>query len=614
MESRKLKVESRKLKVKDQKSKVKGQKSKLFVLLLAFFLLPSGYSYAQFGEQQAHMKSFLVADTVQAGSEFKAVVKVTVNPGWHINSNKPNDEFLIPSKLGVVSKEKITLVKVSYPKGKELKLDFSDKPLSVYENEVTLDAVLKVPDDLKPGTYKIVFTFEYQACNNQTCMPPNDLSDTLTVLVKEKTAVAGDIKQDLTLQKEAAAAQTQAAPAQEDDSIFSTLQKSSLLLSLIFVFFGGLALNLTPCVYPLIPITVGYFGGQAEGKTSKLAMMGLLYVLGMALTYSVIGVITALSGAVFGALLQNTFVIIAIALIFIVLSLSMFGVYEFQLPNWLVMKAGGAKGGLFGAFFMGLTMGIVAAPCIGPFVLGLVTYVAAKADVFTGFLLFFVLALGLGLPYFLLAIFSGKIKKLPKAGDWMEGVKHIFGFLLLGMAAYFVSPILPKQIAHYLLPVVGIIASLYLLFVDKLANKVWGFRIFKTLFALVVFALAVFALLPSEKKSIDWQKFSEEKITLAKTEGKPVIIDFYADWCIPCKELDAATFSNAKVIEESKRFSGLKADMTKTVSPEVDALRTSYKIVGVPTIILIDAKGNEAKRFTGFINAEEFLKYLNSVK
>jgi len=292
----------------------------------------------------------------------------------------------------------------------------------------------------------------------------------------------------------------------------------------------------------------------------------------------------------------------------------MFGVYEFQLPNWLVMKAGGAKGGLFGAFFMGLTMGIVAAPCIGPFVLGLVTYVAAKADVFTGFLLFFVLALGLGLPYFLLAIFSGKIKKLPKAGEWMEAVKHIFGLLLLGMAAYFVSPILPKAVAHYLLPVFGIIASFYLLFVDKLANNLLGFRIFKSLFALVIFALAIFSLLPSEKKSIDWEKFSKEKLSLAQNEGKPVIIDFYADWCIPCKELDAVTFSNAKVIEESKRFMGFKADMTKTVSPEVDALRTEYKIIGVPTIILIDAKGNEVRRFTGFIPADEFLKYLKEVK
>jgi thiol:disulfide interchange protein DsbD len=629
VESRKLKVESNKwkiasgkLKVKSEKFQVKrferlGMKFGLIILFLSTFYFPlSTDSFAQFGGEHAHIKASLTnKDTIHPGSEVKVNVKVSVNPGWHINSNKPNEDFLIPSKLTASSPEKISFRSVVYPKGKEIKFDFSEKLLSVYENEVELTAALKIPAELSEGKYKVAVTLEYQACNSQTCMPPNNATDTLTVLVSGKAiALAADtsatsVKTELTSFETPKGANTQ-----NDDSIFSTLDKSGLLLSLIFVFLGGLALNLTPCVYPLIPITVGYFGGQAEGKTSKLVMMGLLYVLGMALTYSVIGVVTALSGAVFGALLQNTFVILFIALIFIVLSLSMFGVYEFQLPNWLVMKAGGAKGGLFGAFFMGLTMGIVAAPCIGPFVLGLVTYVAAKADVFTGFLLFFVLALGLGLPYFLLAIFSGKIKKLPKAGEWMEAVKHIFGLLLLGMAAYFVSPILPKEVAYYLLPVFGIIAALYLLFVDKLANRLMGFRIFKTLFALVIFALSVFALIPSEKKSIEWQTFSEEKIASAKTEGKPVIIDFYADWCIPCKELDAITFSNAKVIEESKRFSGLKADMTKSVSDEVDALRTKFKIIGVPTTILIDSKGNEVHRFTGFIKADVFLESLKEVK
>lgn len=607
-------MESEELKVKSQRSKVKGFKTKLFLLLFVYYLLPIA-SLAQFGGQQATIKASLTAkDTIHPGGEALVSVKVVVSPGWHINSNKPNEDFLVPSKLTTLSAEKISFRSVVYPKGKEIKLDISDKPLSVYENELELQGVLKVPAGIKEGKYKVIVQFQYQACNNQTCMPPNDAADTLIIPVSG-VRLASTVDSDSSAKSELTSFETpKGMNTQNDDSIFSTLENSSLLLSLIFVFLGGLALNLTPCVYPLIPITVGYFGGQSEGKTSKLVMMGLLYVLGMALTYSVIGVVTALSGAVFGALLQNTFVILFIALIFIVLSLSMFGVYEFQLPNSLVMMAGGAKGGLFGAFFMGLTMGIVAAPCIGPFVLGLVTYVAAKADVFLGFLLFFVLAMGLGLPYFLLAIFSGKIKKLPKAGEWMEAVKHIFGWLLLGMAAYFVSPILPKEIAHYLLPVFGVIAALYLLFVDRLANNLLGFRIFKTLFALIIFALSVFTLIPSEKKSIEWQKFTEEQVTLAKNEGKPVIIDFYADWCIPCKELDAVTFSNAKVIEESKRFKGLKADMTKSVSPEVDALRTKYRIIGVPTTILIDSKGHEVERFTGFIKAEVFLKSLQEVK
>src|SRR5690606_25375119 len=172
--------------------------------------------------------------------------------------------------------------------------------------------------------------------------------------------------------------------------------------------------------------------------------------------------------------------------------LSMFGVYEFKVPDTLVAKAGGAKGGFYGAFFMGLTMGIVAAPCIGPFVIGLVTYVAAKGDPYFGFLMFFVLALGLGLPYLFLAIFSGKIKSLPRAGEWMEAVKHVFGFILLGMALYFLLPLLPKEISGYILPVFGILAAIILVFFDKKGNKVTAFKTFKYVFSLIIIAISVY--------------------------------------------------------------------------------------------------------------------------
>jgi thiol:disulfide interchange protein DsbD len=379
------------------------------------------------------------------------------------------------------------------------------------------------------------------------------------------------------------------------------------------VFIGGLALNLTPCVYPLIPITIGYFGGQSEGKTSRLVMMGLLFVVGLAITYSVIGVVTALSGSLFGSLLQNTYVILLIALIFLVLSLSMFGVYEFKLPDSLVNKAGGAKSGMFGAFFMGLTMGIVAAPCIGPFVIGLVTYVAAKGDPLFGFILFFDLAIGLGFPYLLLAIFSGKIKKLPRAGEWMESVKHIFGFLLIGMAIYFINPILPKNLQGYPLPIFMILAALYLILFDKLANRIKGFRIFKIVFSIILVIVAVYALVPSNKKSIGWQHYKPEIVSSSFSGSKGMIIDFYADWCIPCKELDANTFSDDRVIVLANNFVALKADMTKSLSPEVESLRNKYNIVGVPTVLIIDSKGKEVQRLTGFVNADEFIKMLKDV-
>jgi thiol:disulfide interchange protein DsbD len=381
---------------------------------------------------------------------------------------------------------------------------------------------------------------------------------------------------------------------------------------LILVFLGGLALNLTPCVYPLIPITIGYFGGQSEGSTGKLFVMGILFLLGMAVTYSAVGIVTALTGAIFGALLQNTFVILGIVLIFIILSLSMFGVYEFKFPDSWVQKAGGSKQGMYGAFFMGLTMGIVAAPCIGPFVIGLVTYVAAKGDPYFGFLLFFVLAVGLGLPYVFLAVFSGKIKNLPRAGEWMDGVKHVFGFILIGMALYFLLPLLPDSISGYLLPGYMVLVAVYLLFIEKLANNIKGFIIFKTVFSIIILAIAVYAFIPQERNSVDWTPYTEGVVP-ENIDNAGVIIDFYADWCIPCKELDAFTFSDARVIEASENFYTFKADMTKSLSSEVEALREKYNIVGVPTVLIIDSHGNEVRRITGFVNADEFYEMIINV-
>jgi thiol:disulfide interchange protein DsbD len=290
----------------------------------------------------------------------------------------------------------------------------------------------------------------------------------------------------------------------------------------------------------------------------------------------------------------------------------MFGVYEFKLPDSLVNKAGGAKTGLFGAFFMGLTMGIVAAPCIGPFVLGLVTYVAAKADPLFGFLLFFVLALGLGTPYLVLAIFSGKIKKLPRAGEWMEAVKHIFGFILIGMAIYFLKPLLPKNIAEFILPVFMVIAALYLLIFEKLANNIKGFRIFKIVFSIIILAVAVYAFIPSEKASIEWKVYSESVIPADFSGSDGMIIDFYADWCIPCKELDAMTFSDPEVISAAKNYHAFKADMTKSLSPEVEALRNKYNILGVPTVLIINSKGEEVHRITGFMKPDKFTQLLKN--
>jgi thiol:disulfide interchange protein DsbD len=226
--------------------------------------------------------------------------------------------------------------------------------------------------------------------------------------------------------------------------------------------------------------------------------------------------------------------------------------------------------------------------------------------------MFFVLALGLGTPYLFLAIFSGKIKSLPRAGEWMMGVEHIFGLILVGMAVYFLLPLIPNDISSFILPAYMIIAGVYILFFERKAKNVKGFQIFKTIFSVLIVGIAVYKLIPSDTRSIAWQPYSEDSISEISNSG--VIIDFYADWCIPCKELDALTFSDPEVIKVSEEFETYKADLTETLSPEVEQLREKYEIVGVPTVLILNLKGEEVERITGFVTAEEFLKIISNVE
>ena len=600
--------------MKNLLSEKKGREMKRYILFVLFFFAMFVSVNAQFGIENNLVKVNLYSsfDKVQKNSEVKVAVKLNIDEGWHINSNTPNEDYLIPTEV-IIDSSKIEVMSIQYPEAKNIEFSFSDVPVSVYDSEVFVGVILKVPATAKLGTLEVPIRVTYQACNNATCMAPNDIDTVLTLEVVDNTTQISEINGDIFSKLNIAYTKAEPVVEKSEGGIADTLESSGLLLSLIFVFLGGLALNLTPCVYPLIPITIGYFGGQSEGKTSKLFMLGVLYVLGMALTYSVVGVVTALSGAVFGTLLQNPIVIVVIAGIFVVLALSMFGLYEIKMPDSMVAKAGGARAGIFGAFFMGLTMGIVAAPCIGPFVLGLVTYVAAKGDVFYGFIMFFFLAIGLGTPYIFLAIFSGRIKSLPRAGFWMEGVRNIFGFILIAMAIYFLDPLLPEILSTYLLPVFMIGSAIYLLFIDKLANDVKGYRIFKTVFSIVVIVGAVWMLWPVEKNSPEWEKYTTEAYETALNNHDKIIIDFYADWCIPCKELDGLTFSDPEVIKALSEFSAYKVDMTKTMSDETAVIREKFKIVGMPTVLLIDSKGEEIHRITGFVDAEEFLKLISDI-
>jgi thiol:disulfide interchange protein DsbD len=410
------------------------------------------------------------------------------------------------------------------------------------------------------------------------------------------------------------------APARQPDD--RSLQGWAMLWTLLGVFAGGLALNLTPCVYPMIPITVSFFGGRASEQRpthARLVLHGICYLMGLALTNSILGVVAALTSSLMGALLQSPFVLAAIAAILVFFATSLFGLWELRLPSALTQMAGRSYTGYFGSLFMGLTLGVVAAPCIGPFVLGLLTWVAGIGSAWLGFLVFFVLSLGLGLPLFVLALFSGQLQRLPRAGGWMEWVRKLMGWVLVGMAAYFIRPVLPPGFKVFLPAVIALAAGIHLGWLDRNRAAFRAFEWLKTLVAVACLVLAAYWVTSWALKGpgVDWQSYSDQLIEASASQGKPVIIDFYAAWCTPCRELDEVTFHHPGVVQLSKnRFTMIKVDVTQGGDPLHERLLAQYGVKGVPTVVFLDSSGKERKdlRLVDFLPPEPFLGRMAQAK
>lgn len=466
-----------------------------------------------------------------------------------------------------------------------------------------------------------VVEIAYQGCTLGFCYPPE---------VKEIKVADLPIAQIANTEKTSEKSTALSAqPKAEQDRLAESLFNSKYAVFGFFLL--GLGLAFTPCVLPMLPLLSAIVIGQNQRPNMWRAFaLSFVYVQGMALTYTLLGLIVAAIGLPFQVALQHPYVMIGLSIIFVLLALSMFGVFTLQLPSSLQTKLSllsqQQKAGAFGGvFLMGMIAGLVASPCTSAPLSGALLYVAQSGDLFTGAITLYLLALGMGVPLILITLFGNKI--LPKSGMWMETVKKLFGFVMLALPVFLISRILPDEWTPRLWAMLGTAFFIWFAFQMPKNGTGWVFRIFFLVAAMIsVKPLQTWVWGESQAPSaVENKAFSHIEFKKVKSEAelqqalaennKPlVVLDLYADWCVACKEFEKETFSDPSVQKAFGDMLLLQVDMTKN-SEENRALMAKYKVLGLPTILFFnrDGKEIEGSRVNGFMPPVEFLQWIEKI-
>jgi len=466
-----------------------------------------------------------------------------------------------------------------------------------------------------------VVEIAYQGCTSGFCYPPE---------VKEIKVADLPIAQVANTEKTSEKSTALSAqPKAEQDRLAESLFNSKYAVFGFFLL--GLGLAFTPCVLPMLPLLSAIVIGQNQRPNMWRAFaLSFVYVQGMALTYTLLGLIVAAIGLPFQVALQHPYVMIGLSIIFVLLALSMFGVFTLQLPSSLQTKLSllsqQQKAGAFGGvFLMGMIAGLVASPCTSAPLSGALLYVAQSGDLFTGAITLYLLALGMGVPLILITLFGNKI--LPKSGMWMETVKKLFGFVMLALPVFLISRILPDEWTPRLWAMLGTAFFIWFAFQMPKNGTGWVFRILFLVAAMIsVKPLQTWVWgespAPSavENKAVSHVEFKQVKSeaelqqALAENNKPLVMLDLYADWCVACKEFEKETFSDPSVQKAFGDMLLLQVDMTKN-SEENRALMTKYKVLGLPTILFFnrDGKEIEGSRVNGFMPPVEFLQWIEKI-
>jgi thiol:disulfide interchange protein DsbD len=544
------------------------------------------------------------------------------------------DTYLYRDKLGFVVKSPadITVTNVDTPVA-EIKDDPSFGRTEVYHQNFIASVTLSRA--LAPGE-ALVLEAGWQGCNEAVgvCYPPS--------------------KREFSLASDGAAAMASVGadspdePSSESDtSRIERVLKGGSFWPVVATFFGlGLLLALTPCVFPMIPILSGIIAGQ-NNKVTKTSgfLLSLAYVLGMAITYALAGVAAALSGTLISNALQNPWALGVGALIFVGLALSMFGFYELQLPSALQSKfserANRMKGGnFFGVFAMGALSAVILGPCVAPPLAAALAFIAQTGNTVLGGVALFVLALGMGVPLLLIGLSAGAL--LPRAGGWMNAVKYFFGVMMLAIAIYLISPVVPGWVGMLLWALLLITSAIFLHALDPLPAHATGWsRLWKGLgVVLLIGGLAILlgmlagsrnllqpldifkggaggVAMAAEQKGLAFEKVKDvaeldARLAAAKADGRAVMLDFYADWCVSCKEMESFTFSDARVQARLSDVVLLKADVTANSDAD-KALLKRFNLFGPPGLIFWNSAGVQSDfKVIGFEKADKFLASIDA--
>jgi thiol:disulfide interchange protein DsbD len=533
------------------------------------------------------------------------------------------DDFLEPEKAFISSHEvksdKVTLsVKIAkdmYLYKKYLKVEVGKdnitSKLSIPE-PVEYDGFIVYFDELKIDVPKKLvtdkITFHFQGCSKKgLCYPP--MNKTFDVKFEDNVNKSTDTKpQNISPNN---------SPTNETDLIAQTMKEGSVLLILSTFFGFGLLLALTPCIFPMIPILSSIIVQQSsKEKDNKLTptkgfMLSLVYVVSMGLAYSIAGVLAGMFGANIQAMLQNPYVVIAFAGVFVALAFSMFGYYEIGLPaSWQTKlnKAsdeGGKKGGFVGVAIMGFLSALIVGPCVAPPLAGALMYIGQTGDAILGGLALFVMSIGMGVPLLIIGAGSGKF--IPKAGGWMTTVTKVFGVIMLGVAIWMLDKIIPTTVTMILFILLFIGSAIYLY---KTKTKIGNTFALLSIVGAVVISYMLITQKDEKKLEFEYIKTVQQLEETVKNSDKPIMIDYWATWCVSCKELDSITFKDEAVLKELDNYRLLKVDVTNNTKDDKELMK-KFNIFGPPALVFYkNGVEQKQKRIIGYKNPKKFLEII----